>query len=427
MKLFEKFRSKTLKDSSLILSGNLISQILSMFIIVIVSRSLSVANYGLYSILNSISSFVTDLADMGMNSGITKFVAEYRARGEIEKENQLICYALKRKVINLAIVFIVLIIGARPIAAYLLHDEDLFFCIYIVIVTCAFSLFITALRSVLQGRLQFKKYFISVTVWSVVWCGSILFIETIDKLTFFSSILASAISGIVNLLLCIYLVDLNINQLKIFRNIDECTRRSFNNFGYWMLLWALFSVLQSKLDVFMLATFTSSEEVSYYDIATKVIKPILMIVSSYAQVLNPQFASIPRARLRKKMNEIIRIILLFSIGIIGCIFLVGPVIHIVFGHKYDMSIFPARLLFIAIIFYIWTVPFNSVLYALNKVYIFTLAAFGGLIVTAIGDYLLLKNYGAIGAAVTYIVAQVVGLVVAIGAYVIITRGKENNV
>lgn len=420
MKFFEKLNNKTLKDSSLILSGNLISQIVSMFVTIIVSRSLSVIDYALYSILNNISSFVTDMADMGMNSAITKFVAEYRLKGEIKKENQLIRYALKRKLINLIIVFFVLTIGARPIAAHWLHDDTLFFCVYLVIVTTAFSLFVTALRAVLQGRQEFKKYFITVVTWSFIWCGSIMFIEAIGRLTIFSSVLSSALSGSINLVLCIYLVHLNIHESIPFIKIDKCVKKKFNNFGYWMLLWALFAILQSKLDVFMLATFTTSEEVSYYDIAAKMTKPILMLISSYAQVLNPQFASIPKLKIRKKINSIIKPTILISIGIVACIFLVEPIIQIIFGHKYDMAIFPARLLFIAILFYVWTVPFNSALYALDKAYIFTLAAFIGLIVTAIGDYLLLSDYGAIGAAITYIIAQIVGFSVAYGSYITIS-------
>ena len=86
------------------------------------------------------------------------------------------------------------------------------------------------------------------------------------------------------------------------------------------------------------------------------------------------------------------------------------------------------MLLFAIIFFVWTIPFNSALYALNKPYIFSMAAFVGLVVTAIGDYLLLGKYGAIGAAYTYIAAQIVGLIIALGAYILIViRRKGGNV
>ena len=421
MKVLEKLKSKTVKDSALTLSGNLIAQFLSLFVVIIVSRFLSVAEYGIYSILNNISSFVQDMADMGMNGAITRFVAEFRANNEIKKESQIICYSIRRKLINLIIVFIVLVLCAKPIASYWLHYSSKHQYIYLIILTCAFSILVSALRSILQGRLEFKKYFISVVIWNLVWAGVIALMAFINKLTVASSIIAGAVSGAINLILCINLVKLDFKQVLNTKKIDEDVKKKFNSFSNWMLLWALFAILQSKLDVFMLASFTTIEQVSYYDIACKVIKPVLMVVSAYAQVLNPQLASLDKSKLKERIRVVTKFIGLISTAIVIGIIIVGPVINLVFGHKYDNSIVPTQMLLFAIIFYVWTVPFNSALYALNKPYVFTLAAFIGLIVTAVGDYLLLGQYGVIGAAFTYIAAQIVGLVVAICSYIIVVK------
>ena len=424
MSLSEKLKSKTAKDSILTLSSNLISQIMSLIVVIVVSRFLSVTDYGIYSILNNISSFVQDMADMGMNGAITRFIAEFRAKGEREKENQVISYSLKRKFLNLIIVFIILVTTAKPIASYWLHDAEKYPYIYLIILTCAFSLLVSALRAILQGRQEFQKYFISVVIWNFVWVSVILIMAFCGYLTVASSIISGAISGMVNLILCLKLVHLKIWTTIRTTEIEYEVKKEFNNFGNWMLLWALFSILQSKLDVFMLATFTSAEQVSYYDIASKVIKPVLMVVSAYAQVLNPQFASMEKSKLKQRIVAVAKFIGIVSLVIIVGIVAVDPVIKIVFGSKYDNSIVPAQLLLFAIIFYVWTVPFNSALYALNKPYIFTIGAFVGLVVTAVGDYFLLNKYGAIGAAITYIAAQVVALIVALLAYIIIARKEK---
>lgn len=425
-KILKKLKDKTLKDSALVLVGNLISQVLSLGIVIVVTRSLSIFDYGIYSILNNISSFVQDMADMGMNGAITRFVAEFRLKGQVKKEEELINYSLKRKALNFILVFIILVLCAKPIALYWLHDEAKYPYIYLIILTCAFSLMSSALRAVLQGRQEFDRYFISVLVWNFVWAGSILVMDFTGTLTVFSSILSGVLSGIVNLLLCIKLANVNIKRLLTSKKVDESIKKKFNNFGNWMLLWSLFSLLQSKLDVFMLASFTTSEQVSYYDIASKVIKPILMVISAYAQVLNPLFASIDEEKLKEKITHVIRFIILISLLLLISIIAVKPIIKIVFGDRYDYSIFPAQLLLFAIIFFAWTVPFNSALYALNRPHVFSIAAFFGLIVTAVGDYFLLGKYGAIGAAYTYIAAQIVGLLVAILAYIYIVKERKNN-
>lgn len=422
MKIFSQIKGKkTAKDSVLTLAGNTIAQVLSLCVAIIVSRVFSVAEYGLYCILNNISSFVTDMADMGMNGAITRFVAEFRAKGKKEDEEQIIAYSIKRKLINLLVVFVVLVLGSKPIAKYWLHDSSLYYYIYLIIITCAFSLFVGALRAILQGRQEFGKYFITLVAWNGVWCLAILAMVFTNNLSVLSSILAGAISGVVNLLIGIKLTNTKIKNVFQTKKIQSEVKRSFNNFGNWMLLWALFAILQSKMDVFMLATFATSEQVSYYDIASKVIKPILMVVSAYAQVLNPQFATIAVSELGKRIKTVMKFILLISALIVLAIVLIKPIITLVFGNKYEMSIVPAQLLLFAIIFYVWTVPFNSALYALKKPYVFTIAAFIGLLVTVIGDYFLLGRYGAIGAAITFIAAQIVGLVVAVVAYIVIMR------
>lgn len=424
MRILGKLKSKTARDSILILFGNLIAQTLSLFVTVIVSRFLSVADYGIYSILNNISSFVQDMADMGMNGAITRFVAEFRARNEHDNEKQVICYSLQRKLLNFVIVFSVLTLFAKPIAAYWLHDSSKYPYIYFIIITCAFSLMVSALRSVLQGRLEFKRYFVSVVVWNIVWAGSIFLMAIMNNLTVVSSIVAGVASGAVNLLLCIRLVQLDFKSIFRKKAVDAAVIKKFNNFGNWMLLWSLFAILQSKLDVFMLASFTTPEQVSYYDIASKVIKPILMVVSAYAQVLNPQFASIEKVKINERIKSVAKFIGGVTALIVVAIILVGPIIKLFFGDKYNHSILPAQMLLFAIIFYVWTVPFNSALYALNKPYVFTLAAFIGLIVTAIGDFWLLDKYGVIGAAITYIAAQIVGLVVALFAYFLVLKKRK---
>lgn len=419
-------RGSTTKNSALVLLGNIISQITGFFVIVIIGRGLSVSDYGIYSVLNNISSFVTDLADMGMNGATTRFVAEYHSKEDYDLESALILYSMRRKILNIVIVFTILVIGARPIAKYMLHDEIHYKWVYLVIVTCAVSLMIGAFRAILQGRQSFSRYFISMALWNIVWWLGIFIINYLGMLDVTTSLFAGVLSGIINLLLCLRFVDYH--QIKKTKSIPDEIRKKFNEFGFWMALWALCAILQSRMDIFLLASLTTTEQVSYYDIAIKLTKPVLMVASAYSQVLNPQFASLnTQAEVSSRIKRLIKYVSLISLFIVACIIIVEPVVFVVFGHKYDSSIIPSRLLLFADGFFVWTIPYNSALYAMNKPFIFTIAAFAGLIVTVIGDLLLLGKYGAIGAAVTFILAQIIGLVVAIVSYNIIkNKDKRKN-
>lgn len=417
-KLIEKLKNlKTAKNSLLTLSSNLISQVMSFVVAVLLGRTMSVADYGLYSILNNIATFVSDLADMGMNGAITRFVAEYRSRRDQASEEQLITYALKRKIRNLVLVFIALVLAAKPIASLFLKDAQAYPYVYLITLTCGFSLFVGAMRAILQGRQEYGKYFVSMVTWNVVWCAVIFGLFLADKMTIAASIIAGAVSGLVNLVLCTKLIGYDVKRIVKKSVIAPDVKSRFNTFGNWMVLWSVFVLLQSKADVFMLATFTTAEQVSYYDIATKVIKPVLMVISSYGQVLNPLFASMPtKDELNKQIRTVIKVISLVCALIVLAILVVGPAINLVFGTKYNQSVVPAQLLLFALIFYVWQMPFNSALYAINKPNVFAFAALIGLVATVIGNYFLLPPLGAVGAAITYIVAQIIGLVVAFIAY-----------
>lgn len=416
---------KTAKDGALVLMSNGIAQVSSFLIVLLTSHSFSVSMYGLYTVLNSLASFVSDMADMGMNGAITRFVAEFRGKKDSKSENELIRYSLKRKIINLVIVFLVIMAAAKPIAKYWLHDQRMYRYVYLIIITCAFSLLMGALRSILQGRQEFDRYFVSIVVWNIGWLAIMLILYYSNHLTIVSSIVAQAFSGFVNVILSFKLVRFNYKEFKQKTDISPDIKKKFNGFGNWMILWSLFALLQSRADVFMLATFTVPEQVSYYDIASKLTKPILMVVSAYSQVLNPQFATITiKGELKKKIRQTSKFIYFITLVIIAGIFLIKPLVLLFFGHKYDASIVPGQMLLFAIIFFVWTVPFNSALYALNRPYIFALAAGIGLFVTVVGDYLLLGRYGAIGAAWTYILAQIVGLIVAVVAYKVIMKNER---
>lgn len=414
--LKNKLLDKSAKDTILTLISNASSQVLSFFVTIMVSKSLSVTNFGLYSVINSVTSFITDLADLGMNSSLTRFVSECHAQNLVRQENKIISYTIRKKIVSLLFVLVLLFLFSRPIAKYIFHDEQLYYYVIFIFVSSGFSLLVGALRAVLQGRREFHKFSLVVVMWNLIWAGVIFLFYFLGKLSVLSSLLAGIISGSVNLFLCVKLTDLKLSKLLNCTDLEASYKRQLNNFSNWMIVWSVFSILQSKADVFLLATLTTKAEVSYYEIASKIIKPVLMVIASYSQVLNPQFASIDRNKLHDKIIEIRKFIFILSGFVIIFLIMVGPILNFIWGIKYAKSIIPAQMLLIAIIFYAWTVPFNSALYALNKPHIFTIAALAGLVVTIIGDILLLPKYGAIGASITYIFAQIIGLVIAFSGY-----------
>lgn len=418
-------KNKELKDSSIVLASSIISQIASFFVVLLITKALTNEEYGKYAVVNTVLSLVTDLSDMGMNSSVTKFVAGFH-QNDPEKEMQVINYATYKKARNSVIVIILMMVSSKLVARYLIHDSS--YNIYLVLTSfcIGFTLISSMNKAIFQGRQDYKKYFLATLADITSYVVCIIFFYITGKLTIFTIITSNIIRMFLSMVISSRMAVLNLKKaFQPVKNIEIIKR--FNAFGNWMLLWAVFANLQSRADVLLLSHFTTATEVSYYDIANKLTKPILMVLSAYATVMNPIFAQLSsKDKLKEKIRQTSKFILIISLFLICAVFISGIVITLFFGNKYENSLTPLRIMLVSLVFFVWTVPYNSTLYALDKPYIFALAAGTGLVINIIGDFLLLPRFGATGASVTYFIAQVQSLLVAYISYKKLVKFDDNQ-
>lgn len=419
-----KVKNKMFKSVSYVLSANFISQIESFIFVIMVTKVLSVEQYGIYTVVMMLINMVTDLSDMGMNSAVTRFSAQYYSSNEIDKEKELVLIAFKRKLINSLIVVGFIIISSKSISLYFLKTSSYKIFFIISAIGILFSLINGLNISVLQGRQQYKKYSISVVTTNLLTLIILVILFLINKISIASLLIVNVVSIVFSCIVSYIFVGYKVNLIFKISKISDSVKSNFSSFGRWMLIWSVFSILQSRIDTFMLAKLTTVTEVSYYDIAMKMSKPILMVVSSYSQVLNPMMATLNgKSEIKKKLNDIVKFIMFLSAIIIVAIMTSKFLIRLFFSNKYDSSILPFQIILFSLIFYIWTAPYNSALYALNKPQIFCFASFLGLITTILGNFILLNRYGAVGASITFLFAQIVALVVSYSYYRKLVRNE----
>jgi len=129
MKIIEKIRSKItangiLKYVSYTMSTSLVNQLRSFIFVFIATKSLSVDEYGVYTLILMVIMTASELSDMGMNSAITRFSSQYYAHKEIKKEYDLICYAFRRKFFSSIFIMVILMIFSQPISKILLGENS---------------------------------------------------------------------------------------------------------------------------------------------------------------------------------------------------------------------------------------------------------------------------------------------------------------
>ncbi len=89
---------KTLKNSSYLFVGFLVPMVFTIFVTRELSVKLGIVEFGVFLLLNAINSFVGYI-DLGLGAAVTKFAAEYHARGDV--------LALKRLLSSSQVMFLI--------------------------------------------------------------------------------------------------------------------------------------------------------------------------------------------------------------------------------------------------------------------------------------------------------------------------------
>ncbi|MDV4150388.1 oligosaccharide flippase family protein [Clostridium sp. AL.422] len=409
--------NKIFKNISYVLFANIISQIESMIFVTIAARIWDVETYGVYSIVAMILSLAIDLSDMGMNGAVIRFSAEYNAKGELEREEKLIDLVVKRKIRNSIITCISISIFSPLIALMFLDSSSYYMYIIISSIAIIFALVYSLNNSVLQGRQEYKNYFKSMICFNSLLFIMIVLLFVFNKFTVMNVVIVNVINYFLSMLYSLKLIKFDLKSIFIKKKVEREVNNRFTNYSRWMVLWSILSILQSRLDILMLANLTTTVQVAYYDIGMKLSKPFFMIFNSAGQVINPVFATIlTKEELKDKFAKVRKISIGLSVLIIISILICRYPIIIIFGDKYIDSIIPLQIILMSLVFFICTMPFNAVLYSLNKPHVFVIASGLGLIATFIGNLYLLPIYGAIGAAITYLIAQIIGFIISYLSY-----------
>jgi len=108
--------------------------------------------------LNSFYLLLSNVTSLGNNVGVTRFVADFEARGEREKINRLIHSV--RLVIGFFVVCceVLGVVFTRTLSVWILKDEKYFFVIIIALIGLPFTVLYHFYRSVFTGLLEIRTY-----------------------------------------------------------------------------------------------------------------------------------------------------------------------------------------------------------------------------------------------------------------------------
>lgn len=409
MKLLRDFlATATLKESTITFLGTAINAVLGAAFYVLAARFLGPEKFGLMSISIIALTLISDIGDLGINTGLVNFVPRY-IKTDLTKAKRFLKLALEMKVVIAAVLLVLGFVFSPYVAQIVFAKPELVIPLRISFFGVAAMLLFSFAVSTLQA---FQRFW----VWSVVQIAT-----NFLRLLLFLGFLYLGIIGLENTLwiyvlmpafgFLLGLLFIKPGFLKISGEISIA--KEFFKYNKWVAVFGALAAVGARLDTFISARLLDARQVGLYSAANELVKIVPMIIAALGTVIAPKMAS--QGSIEKFVAYFKKTqVMVLGIAILGILAI--PVIlwllPLLFGIEYVESGSLFVILLFAMLVFLISVPVHmSIFYYFSKPKIFVWLSFFHLLIALFLGWKLISSYGVRGAAVTVLIGQTFNFVV----------------
>ena len=414
--------NKVLKNSFILVIGNLLFRVGGYINRLLMSRMLGPEGYGLYGLTLPFQGIFQILSAGGLPPAISKYVAEYNAKDEKALTRQVIYTATKFMVLMAILLSIILLFSSDFIANEIFHKPLVVWPLRAVSLITPFSVIVGAMRGAFQGvyKNEYTVYNrmaeqLATIVFAVVfvYCG----------LYAMGAVLGGAFGFIVSAITAVLLYKKYISPMFYSEDsLDLSLKEELELL--WMLIcfavpvaitalseMAIYDVGTLVIGVFMLST-----DVGFYNAADPISRIPLVISLSISTVLLPATAEAYVLKNQKLLQEYVvdclRYCILTVIPMCVIISMFSmPIIQLLFGEVYTPGSGVLCILVIGMSFYSIYMISSSILQGTGNpklpVYILLLGTVLNIVLNAI----FVQMMGIVGAAIATTITTCILMIV----------------
>lgn len=406
------FKTATFKQSQITIIGTVINGGLGALFYILLARFLGPQEFGLLTISLTTLVLIADIADIGTNTGLVRFVSA-NLKSNKEKALKFLKLSLEIKLVAWLVVLGAIFFLAPFVATYIFHKTELILPLRLVGIGVGGALLFTFATSALQAH---EKYF----YWSIVnITTNVLRLIIIITLGYFLT-LNSLNSLMVFIALPFFGFFLSLFILPsraILGTKDE--RSLLKDLLKYTTPIAIFSIIaafSARLDTFLNAALLSTHEVGVYGAANQLIQIMPQLVSALGLVSAPKFASFTS---KSMMLDYFKKFQLFVAGLVFLGLLTTPLaiyfIPIIFGSSYTGAVTPFIMLFLGYLVFLFSIPVHhSIIFYFGRPDVFIWVSVGHLLIIGILGYFLISTFGIAGAATTVLIGMIFNLLAPLG-------------
>jgi O-antigen/teichoic acid export membrane protein len=392
---------KLLFDAGLLFFFGVIASFLGYLIRMILSRQLTLEEFGLfYSVFTFVGFFIV-FRDAGLSISLMKFIPEFLVNDQPSRIKASIKFIFIVNFIFSLILILILILFsdylsknyfgsdlAKPLL-FLLSTYFLFYSLYRVFM----NIFV---------GFQKSKYY----SWDLLFINLVVLLGILifSEMGIFSPAIAYIFAAFLGVFISIIVF---LKLFKYFRYKSDYSSRlktRLFHYGFPLLLAAIGFVVIGQIDVMMLTGFRTLSEVGIYSVVLPTAMLLVTLGSSMAQVILPYvseyWAKKKYSQISKVINETYRKAFVFIVpaGLILFVFS-DIVLRFLFGEEFILGINALKILSVgAILFSVATIN-NSILSAIGRPKLVTKIILSVTFLNVILNLILIPFYGIVGAAI----------------------------
>lgn len=406
--IIDLMTSRLAKHLTLVFTGNIFAAGLGFLAVLIISRELSVSDFGLFNLAISVMLIASQLSGLGMDNAMIKFASPYLGEAKTAEATQVLRTTFLVRIFACFIFSVIIFSTAELLSTEVFHYSSLAPLLKL----AAFGVFAISTLYYLKSALYTYQLFrMSVIVQNSVDFGklsAVLVLLFYSKMNVFTAIAVFAITPLIGLLL-----GYGFLWKKLFskgKQIKNIINRLFS-YGKWIFVNNVCMLTLNYVGIFMLAKMLSSEAAGIYGLALNLTHIFPIINTSLASVLLPKVSRFRKmAQFENYIKGSLKVLFVLVILIIPFLFFSHKIILLFFGFRYVDSVPVFNLLLLGFITNTVGITIRVALFSMNKPHVVAMVTALKLIVMIIGCYILIPFSGVLAPAISVLIVNVSGLV-----------------
>jgi O-antigen/teichoic acid export membrane protein len=373
---------------------------------VIIARYGLEANYGIFSLAFAVLTFAMMLSCLGLHLGATRYIAYFRARGEVAKVRGTISTSLQLSTVASLIVGVALFFSAETIATNIFHNPPLAQFLRIFAIGTPFFTLIYIIAAIFRGfdRVEPQVYFqyILLNVLFIIFLPIVIAAGLPFAFVFYAYLAALVITFIGAVVYAIK----KLPQPITFGGgkAKAAIRKDLLLFSMPLLGVGMFLMMRIWMDTIILGYFKAPEAVGLYNaaypLAQSISSPPFALMLIYTPIVTSLYSQNLIADLRRSYTITTKWLAFITMPLFLVLCLYPEyVLNLLFGHSYIAAATALRILSIGFIIETLLGPSLAALIGLGKSRFMMWATFATVAVNVSLNIALIPPLGIVGAAI----------------------------